>query len=96
VDDVDATTDKVAAAGGSVMLPPMDVFDAGRMAVASDPTGAVISFWQAKQHQGFGRVREPGTYSWAELITDSPQRAGEFYAQVLDVSATKGPNDGWL
>jgi predicted enzyme related to lactoylglutathione lyase len=31
--DVDATVGRVSSAGGNVVMPPMDVMDAGRMAV---------------------------------------------------------------
>ena len=37
VADVDATAALVAAAGGTVIMPPFDVMDAGRMAVMQDP-----------------------------------------------------------
>jgi predicted enzyme related to lactoylglutathione lyase len=41
VDDVDATTAKAVAAGGKVMLTPMD-FPGGRMAMVVDPQGAIF------------------------------------------------------
>lgn len=41
VTDADETADKVKAAGGSVVVEPMDVMDIGRMAFFADPTGAV-------------------------------------------------------
>ena len=50
-----------------------------------DPTGAVVSLWEAKAHQGFGRIREPGAVTWCELITDNPDAAGAFYSAILDV-----------
>ena len=52
VADVDATAALVAPAGGTVIMPPMDVMDAGRMAVIQDPTGAMLAIWQAKNHPG--------------------------------------------
>ena len=50
VDDADETADKVRAAGGTVLIEPFDVMDAGRMAVFADPEGAVFCVWQAKEH----------------------------------------------
>src|SRR3954454_15987588 len=38
VADADETADKVKAAGGSVVVEPMDVMDLGRMAFFADPT----------------------------------------------------------
>ena len=53
--DVDATTTKVEAAGGSVMMPPMTIMESvGRMAIYADPTGAAISAWQPGDHTGAG------------------------------------------
>ena len=39
VDSADDTVAKVTANGGTVFMPPMDVMDAGRMAVFADPLG---------------------------------------------------------
>lgn len=84
-DDAEAVTAKAAAAGGNVMLPPMDVMDLGRMAVIADPTGGVFGLWEPKSHTGFGRTNEPGAPCWAELMTDDPARAADFYTAVLGV-----------
>ncbi len=85
VDDVDAVTGKVQGAGGAVVVPPMDVMEAGRMAFVADPTGGMVGLWQAGQHAGFQRVQEPGAFTWAELATDQPDAAAKFFASVLDV-----------
>src|ERR1700693_747857 len=39
-DDVEGTAEKVKVAGGTVMAPPFDVGEQGRMAVFQDPSGA--------------------------------------------------------
>ena len=92
VDDVDATTAKVAPAGGTVFAPPFDVMDAGRMSVIADPTGAVFELWQAKENIGAKLVNEPGTFCWTELITPDVPKAAAFYGEVLGWGAetTKG------
>ena len=87
VDDVDGTAARVEAAGGTVVAPPFDVFDSGRMAVITDPTGAFVSLWQAKEHPGFGRIREHGAVTWAELITTDPERAASFFRDLLGVTS---------
>ena len=43
VDSADDIVAKAKAAGGNVLMDPMDVMDAGRMAIFADPVGAVIS-----------------------------------------------------
>ncbi len=82
-DDVDATVEKVRAAGGMVALEPMDVFDAGRMAFAADPTGAFFGLWQARELVGAELVNEPGTWAWAELRTRDVAAASAFYQAVF-------------
>ena len=42
VDDPEATAEKVTAAGGSVMMPPMEVMEHGSMAIFTDPAGVRV------------------------------------------------------
>jgi uncharacterized protein len=81
--DVDATVGRVSGAGGTVVMPPMDVMDAGRMAVIADPTGAMICVWQAKNNIGAQVVNEPGAFTWSELSTSDVDTAGAFYSKVF-------------
>ncbi len=83
VDDVEDTTSRAAEAGGSVMMPAMDVMDAGRMAVIVDPTGGVLCLWQAKEHIGSEVVNEHGALTWTELITPDVDAAAAFYGATL-------------
>lgn len=83
VGDVDATAARVPDAGGTVIMPPMDVMDAGRMAIIQDPTGAMIGLWQAKNHIGAQKVNDPNTYTWNELHTPDVDKAAAFYGKVL-------------
>ena len=71
VDDVDGIAARVPGLGGTVGAPPFDVFDAGRMSIISDPAGAHVAFWQAKQHIGAGLKSEPNTIHWCELLTSA-------------------------
>ena len=83
VTSADDVVEKAKAAGGKVYLEPMDVMDAGRMAVIADPIGAVISIWQPGQMAGCGVVNEPNTYSWSELVTTDIKASKEFYGAVF-------------
>jgi predicted enzyme related to lactoylglutathione lyase len=83
VDSADDTAAKVPAAGGSVLSEPFDVMDAGRMAVLSDPEGAVFSFWQANNHKGARVVNEHGALIFNGLATRDPKRAATFYGAVF-------------
>jgi uncharacterized protein len=83
VEDAEAAAAGAKRAGGALLSDPLDVFDAGRMAVLQDPSGAVISVWQAGRHRGAGIVNEPGAWCWAELTTDSVEAARRFYGDVF-------------
>ena len=79
VDDVDAMTEKATSLGGTVVAPPFDVFDAGRMSVVQDPTGAAFSMWQAGTSVGAHLVNAPGSLLWNELATKDTAQAEAFY-----------------
>jgi len=83
VDDADATAQKITANNGTVLAAPFDVFDAGRMAVAMDPTGGVFAIWQPNQHIGAQLIYEPNTLGWNELTTRDVDRALAFYTAVF-------------
>jgi predicted enzyme related to lactoylglutathione lyase len=83
VDDADTAAKAVESAGGTALMPPFDVMEAGRMAVFADPTGAVFSVWQPKQHHGAQLVNEPGAWCWNELDTRDVDGAKEFYRSVF-------------
>ncbi|HUE25049.1 MAG TPA: VOC family protein [Bryobacteraceae bacterium] len=93
---VDSTDDSAARAvqiGGKVVAPPLDVFDAGRMAVVQDPTGATFSLWQPKGNPGIGIAGVDGTLCWADLMTTDVARAREFYAVLFGWQIAPGQND---
>ena len=45
VDNVDESAAKAESLGGSILRPPMDIPNVGRMAVLRDPTGAAFSIF---------------------------------------------------
>ena len=82
-DDADAVAQRAAQAGGNVLFGPMDVMDAGRMAVLAHPAGGMIGVWQADRHTGAELVNEPGTINWNELQTRDVEGAKAFYGAVF-------------
>jgi predicted enzyme related to lactoylglutathione lyase len=82
-DDVDATAARAREAGGSVLFGPMDVMDAGRMAVFAHPAAGFIGAWQAGRHTGAELVNEPGAMNWNELQTRDVEGAKAFYSAVF-------------
>jgi uncharacterized protein len=83
IDDLDAAVKRITDNGGAIMMEPLDVMDQGRMAVATDPTGAAFGLWQAGLHTGAQLVNEPGTSSWNELNTRDLAAAKRFYTAVF-------------
>ena len=83
VDSADDAAAKVKAGGGQVITEPFDIMDAGRMAVFSDPEGAVFCVWQAKQHKGAKVVNEHGALNFNALNTRDPEGAKQFYGSVF-------------
>ena len=96
VDDADAALAAAEANGGSVVMPAMDVLDAGRMGILSDPGGSVISVWQANQHIGAGLVNEPGSFGWNELGSSDLAAARAFYAAVFGWGEAPGSTDSGI
>ena len=90
-DDVDATAGKIRDAGGTVLMDPFDVFDAGRMTVAQDPTGAVFGIWQAGEHHGAELANEPGSFTWNEVQTPDIGAAEAFYRAVFGYEINEVP-----
>lgn len=83
VDSADNTAKLVEEGGGTVLVPPFDVLDSGRMAACQDPGGAAFSVWEPRKHKGAGLVNEPGTMGWAELASGDIERAKTFYHHVF-------------
>ncbi|HEX5309932.1 MAG TPA: VOC family protein [Solirubrobacteraceae bacterium] len=94
VADADETAQKVATAGGSVVVPPMDVMDIGRMAFFADPTGAAFGVWQPKAFAGADLVNEPGSLCWNEVMTRDAEANKAFYAAVFGWTAGRPQFEG--
>ncbi len=77
--DVDAAVASTRAAGGTVHVPPTDLPGRGRLAVVSDPEGALLALLRTTT--GDPPARRPGTgdWLWTELWTADETAAGEFY-----------------
>ena len=89
-----ANADEAAARaqqlGATILAPPFDVMDAGRMAVLADPTGAVVSVWQSNKHPGAQILSETGALCWTELATRDTKAAETFYTQLFGWTAKIG------
>jgi predicted enzyme related to lactoylglutathione lyase len=88
VDDIDAATEAVPAAGGTVLLAPGEVANGVRMSMIADPVGAVTGLWQ-QGSPSEGLRDEPGALSWIELLADDYESALPFYETVLGMGASQ-------
>ena len=90
VEDADGSAQKAIELGGNVLMGPADVFDAGRMAIIQDATGAAVGLWQPKAHIGAQVFGEPGALGWFELLTGDTDAAAEFYGGLLGWTSRSG------
>lgn len=95
VDDVDAACQASRAAGGQVMMAPMDVTDQGRLANIMDPSGGFLGVWQPYEHQGADVFNVPGALTWNELQTRDLAAALPFYEQVFGWIWVEGTVPGY-
>lgn len=89
VADASETAARVSAAGGSVVVEPMDVMELGRMGIFADPTGAVFGVWQPKQFTGADLVNAPNSLCWNEVLTRDADTDRAFYGAVFGWTPTR-------
>jgi predicted enzyme related to lactoylglutathione lyase len=84
VRDAAAAKEKVEAAGGTTVMEPLQVMDAGTMAIFTDAgEGAFFAVWQADQHSGAQLVNAAGALTMNELATRDLDGAARFYGAVF-------------
>ena len=90
VDSADDTVARARQLGATVLAPPFDVMDFGRMAVLQDPAGAAFALWQPKTHYGVKITNEPGALCWSELTTRDTKKAEAFYTALFGWAVKHG------
>jgi predicted enzyme related to lactoylglutathione lyase len=91
VSSADQTVEKARSLGATILQPPFDVYDMGRMSVLQDPQGAVFALWEAKKSWGVTVRDEADTLCWNELATNDPDAARDFYTKLLGWSGKVSP-----
>jgi uncharacterized protein len=91
VDDADVTARAVSERGGGVSLWPARYFDAGRMAICTDPLGARFAIWEASGNHSPDVMHEPGSFTWCELTCRDVDVAKRFYAAVFGWESKSPP-----
>ena len=84
--DVDAKVEAIKADGGGVMMEPWDQPGVGRLAMATDPTGAPFYLMDPVPPEGQPdaksdafSVDQPQHVRWNELWSGDPDRSVDFY-----------------
>jgi len=68
--------------GGRVLDGPTEIPGQGRVLIVTDPTGAVVGFWQRARPLAF-YTGSPGSLVWAELNTWDGALADGFFAKLF-------------
>jgi len=92
--DIESTIGKVGAAGGQVFMGPMEVMDAGSMALGMDPAGAVFGLWQKADFGGFASFGRSGAPCWFDHQSAAPSAARDFYTSVFGLGFTQVVDNG--
>lgn len=82
VEDVDATVEAIKAAGGAVPMGPVDIPQAGRLAMATDPQGALFYVMRGAVEDGTSTAFSAdaiGHCAWNELSIPDQRAAHDFY-----------------
>lgn len=84
VPDLDDTVARARTLGARVLRGPASLPEAGRLAVAVDPRGAVFGLRDAGAAASAASV--PGAFCWDELLTDEAESSAAFYAALTGCS----------
>ncbi|WOE75874.1 VOC family protein [Alterisphingorhabdus coralli] len=98
VDDVDASAEAIAKAGGMVHMAPWDLPNVGRMSLIAGPDGAMIYIMKGEQPSdspAFSKYeKKDGHCAWNELMCDDPEAASAFYGEQFDWKHEKASDMG--
>jgi predicted enzyme related to lactoylglutathione lyase len=98
VESADASAERAKELGATLMSPPFDVMDAGRMSVIQDPQGAVFEVWEPRENIGAALVNVPGALCWNELQSPDLEASTAFYSGLFgwNISPFEGSPEPYL
>jgi predicted enzyme related to lactoylglutathione lyase len=96
VESADDAAARAGELGGTAHGDAFDVGEDGRIAVISDPTGAVLGAWEPRTHIGAHRVNDVGCMGWNELQTRDSETASAFYGGLFGWETEPIERDGEL
>jgi predicted enzyme related to lactoylglutathione lyase len=83
VDALEPVVERTEAAGGTVIERVLDFDPIGRLAVLTDPAGAVFCAWEGGERDGAQIINEPSAWSMSALLTPDADGASAFYNAVF-------------
>src|SRR5262249_6914233 len=85
VDDVDAAAQRMEQLGGAVRVPPKEIPEISRFAVAADPQLATIAVlqWLNPSAEPPAGLDALGRVGWHELIAGDWEKAWDFYSELF-------------
>lgn len=83
VSDVDQAVDMVRQQGGTVIRPPENVPDRGRLAIVGDNKGAIVALVRSPTGDPPDREAQSGDWLWTELWTTDIAESAAFYEAVV-------------
>lgn len=89
VDGVDEVLERARRAGGIIRAGPLDARPAGRLAMLTDPAGALFGVWEAGSREGAGLVNEPRAWALSSLRTTDPASSTAFYGTMFGWQAER-------
>jgi len=95
VASVEEAVAKTRSAGGEVHVEPVELPGRGRLAVVSDPQGAVVAFLRAVDGDPPDVEAREGDWLWTELWTDDVEASAGFYGDLVgyDIDTALLPDD---
>jgi predicted enzyme related to lactoylglutathione lyase len=87
VDRLEDTVSRVLAAGGQMIVVPLDAQPAGRLAIVATPTGATFGLWQPGDRSGAQRINQPGAWAMSAIRARDLDAALPFYTTVFGWNA---------
>ena len=86
VADVDATTNGIRKAGGTVLLDPLTLRGRGKVALVADREGARFGVLASESGDPPDMMPDPGSWLWHELWAGSADSAAAFYKETVGYS----------
>ncbi len=86
-DDIDAAVDELKAQGGTVFTPPTELADRGRIAVVTDPQGALFALLETRDGDPVDAQPAMNGFLWNEVWVDDVEAATTFYGALVGLEA---------